>query len=74
MIRLASIGAGLRVEYHEVFEVKGAQWILIVFGMWLMAVPPAMWLDSVRRAINTATNVSAPGEPGKRRGEDREKS
>lgn len=50
-VRVLAIGAGVRIEYQQVFEVSKAQPILVGLGLWLMAVPPAMWADQLRRFI-----------------------
>lgn len=63
LLRLMSITAGVFIEYRQVFHDKSAQWILVFLGLWLMSVPPALWLDSLRRITQGAASVTAGG-PG----------
>ena len=62
LIRLASVCSGIYIEYREVFVVMAAQWIIVLLGLWLMAIPPALWLDSLRRLMHTAESLTAPGD------------
>lgn len=71
ILRLCSIGAGLYIEYREVFVVREAQWILVFLGLWFMAVPPALWLDSLRR-LTAATSHLTPPTPDQIVDESRE--
>lgn len=56
--RAASIVAGAVVLYRQAFVVKEAQEVLVGLGVWLMAVPPALWYDQLRRFSRAAV-----GEP-----------
>lgn len=64
VVRAATVCCGAYVEYHEVFVAEEAQWLRIFVGLWLMAVPPALWLDSLRRlALAAATAPASPVAP-----------
>lgn len=52
LVRVASIGGGVLIIKHEVYEAESAELILIALGLWLIGVPPAMWLDALRRSQN----------------------
>lgn len=64
LVRLASIGAGLIVEYRQVFVVREAQLVIVLFGLWLMAVPPALWLDALWRFSRAAKSLGDGPGPG----------
>lgn len=57
VLRLVSIGIGLLIEYREVYKVKDAQWIIVLLGLWFISVPPALWLDSLRRMMKATENT-----------------
>jgi hypothetical protein len=52
LVRVASIGGGVLIIKHEVYEAESAELILIALGLWLIGVPPALWLDALRRSQN----------------------
>ncbi len=63
LIRAASTVTGVYIEYRQVQAGEHASLTLVVFGLWLMAVPPALWLDSLRRAITAAERARPSGLP-----------
>jgi hypothetical protein len=54
LLRVASVSAGVLVEYREVYTAANAQWALVFLGLWLMGVPPALWFDGLRRISQIA--------------------
>lgn len=62
-LRAASTLTGVYIEYLQVRASDHASLTLVVFGLWLMAVPPALWLDSLRRAIIAAEHGRPKGMP-----------
>lgn len=50
VVRLSSVVAGILVLKHEVYDSDSAEIIVIALGMWLIGVPPALWLDAFRTA------------------------
>lgn len=53
VFRLASVAAGALVIKHEVYDTQSAEIVVIALGLWFMGVPPALWLDALRRASKT---------------------
>lgn len=47
-IRLTFVGGGVAILYHETFLAEKAQWEVLLVALWMIGVPPSMWLDSVR--------------------------
>lgn len=62
-VRAASTAAGAYIEYLQVRAGHKASDGLIFLGLWLMAVPPALWLDSLRRASSAVTHVTSQPPP-----------
>lgn len=60
-VRLASIYVGARIVYHEVWQADTAEPIVLGLGLWLIGVPPAMWMDGVRRLGRFAEVVEQAG-------------
>jgi hypothetical protein len=48
IVRGVSAAAGSAALYHEVYSGQEARWPVIFLGMWLIGMPPALWLDSLR--------------------------
>lgn len=64
-VRVASIVAGALVLKHEVYDTGSAEVIVIALGLWLIGVPPALWLDALRRAGKTLdTTIDESRDPG----------
>lgn len=55
--RAAALVAGAAIIYHEVVISESAEPLLIFLGLWLCGIPPAMFLDGLRR-ITSAANAS----------------
>jgi hypothetical protein len=56
-LRGVSALAGAAVLYHEVYISDTAEPLLIFLGLWLLGIPPALFLDGLRK-ITTATNAA----------------
>jgi len=52
-LRLGSMAAGALILRHEVYQTESAEIAVIGLGLWLIGVPPALWLDALRRAGRT---------------------
>jgi len=50
--RLASVVAGGLILKHEVYDTQSAEITVIALGLWLIGVPPALWLDTLRKTSN----------------------
>lgn len=61
-VRIASVAAGALILKHEVYDSDSAQLVVIGLGMWLIGVPPALWLDTLRRA-GTQLGQPTPAHP-----------
>jgi hypothetical protein len=57
LIRTISVSIGLWIEYHEVFQVKSAQTVLVFLGLWFIVVPPAQALDTWRRVATVIESM-----------------
>lgn len=62
-LRIASVGAGIYVEYRQVQAGPRASSSLILLGLWFIAVPPAQWLDSLRRTTAAASKLRERPQP-----------
>lgn len=60
--------AGVAILYHEVFEAKSPDGLLVFVGLYLCGVPPAMFFDGLRRFNDFVTGIE--GKQGTGRGLD----
>lgn len=58
LVRLVSIIVGSLIEYREIYTVHNAQWIIVLLGLWFIVIPPALWLDSLRKLMRISDNLS----------------
>lgn len=64
--RSASIAAGIYIEYLQVKAGEHASSTLVLLGLWFIVIPPAQWLDSLRRATAAAEKLrESPMPPDK---------
>lgn len=49
--------AGAAIIYHEVAIADAAEPLLVVLGLWFLGIPPALFLDGLRK-ITTATTAA----------------
>lgn len=49
--------AGAAIIYHEVVIADSAEPLLVLVGLWFLGVPPALFLDGLRR-VTDATNAA----------------
>lgn len=49
--------AGAAIIYHEVVIADSAEPLLVLVGLWFLGVPPALFLDGLRR-VTEATNAA----------------
>ena len=63
VLRLGSIAAGALIIKHEVYDTSSAEIVVIALGLWLIGVPPALWLDALRRASKTLDLNSPEDSP-----------
>lgn len=61
-LRLVSIYIGGRIVYHEVWQSETAEPIVLGLGLWFIGVPPALWMDGVRRLGRFAQVIEQAGD------------
>lgn len=49
--------AGAAIIYHEVVLVDSAEPLLVVLGLWFLGIPPALFLDGLRRVTDAANSA-----------------
>jgi hypothetical protein len=71
-IRLLSVVAGGLILKHEVYDAESAEIVVIALGLWLIGVPPALWLDALRRTTRSleADDGSLEPDQGTTRSDD----
>lgn len=57
IVRGAAFLAGVYVLYHEVVVVESAEPLLVLLGLWAMGVPPALFLDGLRKVTEAANSA-----------------
>lgn len=72
--RLLSTIGGVLILRHEVYVAEEAEAVLVALGLWLIGIPPALWLDTVRRTTDSLSGRKAPedesGSETRRRGDE----
>jgi hypothetical protein len=67
-LRVVSIYFGFDILQHEVYEAESIEPLAIVLGLWLIGVPPALWLDTLRRSGDFLQGRGVkPPDPGEDR-------
>lgn len=59
-LRLGSLYVGYRILHHEIWEADTSEPLLIGLGLWLCGLPPALFLESLRKLANEAQGVLGP--------------
>lgn len=52
--RVLSGIAGAAIIYHEVYIADSAEPLLVLLGLWLLGIPPALFLDGLRKMTDAA--------------------
>jgi hypothetical protein len=54
IVRLASLYFGYRILHHEVYEVEHVEPLIFFFGLWLIGIAPASFVEGLKKVGTTA--------------------
>lgn len=54
MVRLVSLYFGYRILQHEIYEVDHVEPLIFFFGLWLIGIAPASFVEGLKKVGQTA--------------------